>query len=117
MLEILFLIWYTAKIGTIVSDKGRSGGYKFLTVVLWFGGEFMGAVVGSLGGATGGAVYIAALFGAAVGAGIAWAIANGLTPTANARPRLDASTPGGMLGLSDYGPSSRNEGPPPAIKP
>jgi hypothetical protein len=112
MLEILFLIWYTGKIGSIVSAKGRgTGGYKFLTVILWIGGELTGAVIGAAGGATGAPVYILALIGAAVGAGIAWAIANGVSPLPNAPQQMDASGSGGMLGLSGH------DGPPPAIKP
>jgi uncharacterized membrane protein YeaQ/YmgE (transglycosylase-associated protein family) len=85
MLEIIILWALTRRIGGIVEEKGRkSGWYKLLTVVLWFGGEFAGAIFGALvtgvdesGQCT---VYIFALLGAAVGAGIAYAIANSLSP-------------------------------------
>ncbi len=49
MLEILILISLTKKIGEIMERKGhKSGWYKVLTVVLWFGGELMGAIVGAV---------------------------------------------------------------------
>jgi hypothetical protein len=85
MLEILFLVNLTKRIGTIVESKGhKSGGYKLLLVLLWFGGEFFGGIVGAL--LTGGdeslncLLYAVALIGAGIGAGISFAIANSLTP-------------------------------------
>jgi len=96
MLEILTLWTLTKQIGKIVEQKGHgSGGYKVLTVVLWFGGEIVGAIVGAA--ITGGdksaqcAVYFVALVGAAAGAGIAYLIANNLSPA-------DASPPAAPSG-------------------
>jgi hypothetical protein len=83
MLEILLLIFLTRKIGAICEEKGRkAGGYKALTVVLWFGGEIAGAIIGvvATSGDGGALVYLLALFGAAVGAAISFAIVNSLTP-------------------------------------
>ena len=47
MLEILMLIFLTRKVGEIVGAKGRKAGwYKFMTVLLWFGCEVVGAIIG-----------------------------------------------------------------------
>src|SRR5574337_31093 len=85
MHEILFLIFWTKKIGAICLQKGRkAGGYKALAVLLWFGGEIMGAIIG-FAATSGGheepdlAVYGFALVGAAVGAGITYAIVSNLS--------------------------------------
>ena len=49
MLEILALSAFTRLTGNTVEKKGyKSGGYKVLTVVLWFGGEIFGAIVGAI---------------------------------------------------------------------
>jgi hypothetical protein len=85
MIEIIILWSLTKRIGNIVEEKGhKSGGYKLLTVVLWFGGEFVGAILGALvtGVESSGqcTAYIFALLGAATGAGIAYWIANSLSP-------------------------------------
>ncbi|MBL7182903.1 MAG: HEAT repeat domain-containing protein [Anaerolineae bacterium] len=85
MLEILVLWALTKRIGSIVEQKGRkSGRYKVLTVVLWLGGEIIGAIVGAImAGADESArylIYIVALGGAAVGAGISYLIAENLAP-------------------------------------
>ncbi|MCI0490375.1 MAG: hypothetical protein L0229_27595 [Blastocatellia bacterium] len=88
MLEILLLIFLTRKIGEICQEKGhKAGGYKALTVVLWFGGEIVGAIVGALAtsGEGGVMIYILALIGAAVGAGISFAIVNNLSPVSTAQ--------------------------------
>jgi hypothetical protein len=81
MLEILLLIALTKRIGAILKEKGRKGGwYQLLLVILWFGGEFAGLLFGLLltnGGRSGGLlVYIVGLAGAAAGAGLAFMIAN-----------------------------------------
>lgn len=80
MLEILALLALTKKIGAIAETKGRkAGGYKFLTVILWFGGELVGALIGSaIGNGDTCATYAVAIAGAAIGAGIAYLITNGL---------------------------------------
>ena len=88
MLEILLLIALTKRIGRILQAKGRkSGWFKFLTVVLWFGGEIIGGVIGTVMaefiGVNELSVYLMALLGAAVGAGIAFLIAKSVPP---ARP-------------------------------
>lgn len=84
MLEILALWALVKNIGKMVEAKGcKSGWYKMLTVILWFGGEFVGAIAGAI--ITGAdesvqcLVYMFALAGAAAGAGIAYAIANNLS--------------------------------------
>jgi uncharacterized membrane protein YeaQ/YmgE (transglycosylase-associated protein family) len=83
MLEIIALIALTNKIGSIAEQKGhKSGGYKALTVLLWIGGEFIGAFFGAAM-ASGDesaicTVYLIAIIGAAIGAGIAFAIVNSL---------------------------------------
>jgi hypothetical protein len=87
MLEILLLIALTRRIGNILEQKGRkSGWYKFLTVLLWFGGELIGGIIGlviaeltGIGQALG---YLIALVGAAVGAGAAFLIARSVPPAA-----------------------------------
>jgi len=88
MLEIIALWTLAKRVGQIVEEKGRkSGWYKVLTVVLWFGGEFMGAIIGSLivgiDESTQCLVYIFALIGAAIGAGIAYWIAKNVSPVAS----------------------------------
>ena len=85
MLEILFLIALTNRIGKTVEAKGyKSGKYKWMTIGLWFGGEILGAIIGaSLTGGDESAIgllYIIALLGAAVGTMIAFFIATGLQP-------------------------------------
>ncbi len=81
MLEILALLALTKKIGAIAETKGRkAGGYKLLTVVLWIGGEFIGAFIGAaIGNGDTCATYAVAIAGAAIGAGIAYLIVNGLS--------------------------------------
>jgi hypothetical protein len=85
MLEIIILIFLTRKVGEIVQAKGRrTGWYKLMTVVLWIGGEVMGAIVGGIVGALtdSGMVfaYLFALAGAAAGAGLSIIIARSLSP-------------------------------------
>ncbi len=47
MIELLVLLSLTGHVGRIVTPKGRSaGGFRFLTILLWFGGEAAGAVFG-----------------------------------------------------------------------
>jgi len=79
MLELIVLVALTRKIGAMVESKGHtSRKYKVLTVILWFGGEVVGAFLGAMisNGETG-PTYVAALIGAAIGAGIAYNLANG----------------------------------------
>jgi hypothetical protein len=100
MLEILLLWVLTKRVGKIVEQKGRkSGWYKVLTVVLWFGGELAGGFVGliivevfelSLW-----VIYLFALGGAAVGAGIAYLIANILSPVNLVSPAVSSSAEAG----------------------
>ena len=83
MLEIIAIWQLTKNIGQIVERKGhRSGGYKFLTVALWFGGEIVGAFLGlAITGydeSTQCLVYLVALIGAVIGGGISYLIANNL---------------------------------------
>ena len=84
MIEIL-VIWLLArKIGEIVKEKGhRSGWYIFLTIVLWIGGELVGAIIGTILafelGLSECLVYPFALAGAACGAGLAYLIASNVS--------------------------------------
>jgi hypothetical protein len=83
MLEILALVFLTRKNGSIAEKKGHNPtGYKWLTVLLWFGGEIggaiLGAVVASADAGLGGLVYLFALVGAVVGAGLSRLIVNRL---------------------------------------
>ena len=81
MIEILLLVALARKIGKICEEKGRkAGGFKALTVALWFGGEIFGAVIAVASGVEELAVYLFALIGAAVGAGISVLIAVNLKP-------------------------------------
>lgn len=80
MLEIILLIVLTRRVGHIVEQKGRkSGWYKVLTVLLWLGGEIVGAIVGAgvveLSGLNDAFIYLSALIGAAIGAIAAYIIA------------------------------------------
>ena len=95
MLEIIALWTLTKRIGRIIEEKGRkSGWYKALTVILWFGGEIIGAIMGAvITGADGSAqclVYIFALVGAAAGAGIAYLIATNASPAYSPQQELSA---------------------------
>ena len=98
MLEILALWALTKRIGAIVEQKGhKSGGYKLLTVVLWFGGEILGAILG-VAMASGSSsmqctVYIVALMGAAAGAFAAYLIANNLSPMNQPPQAIPAAAP------------------------
>ena len=86
MLEIVLLVVLTRKIGAILQGKGRtSGWFKFLTVVLWFGGEIVGGVIGVVVGEMYGfdimvAAYPLALLGAIAGAIAAYVIAQSARP-------------------------------------
>lgn len=100
MLEILLLWALTRRIGAIVEKKGRkSGWYKVLTVVLWFGGEFVGAILGLI--VVGGdesarcLAYIVALVGATIGAGVSFLIANSLSPADTTLPPPPSGGPVG----------------------
>jgi hypothetical protein len=87
MLEILMLVFLTRKVGEIVGAKGRKAGwYKFMTVLLWFGGEVVGAIIGALivgvSGGPQGFIYLFALVGAVVGAIASYVIAKAVPPVA-----------------------------------
>lgn len=85
MLEILFLFFYTRKIGRILEARGiKAGGYKLLAVILWFEGEFLGAFIASACGVTGYAIYPAGLGGAIIGAIVTYLIVAARAPAAEA---------------------------------
>src|SRR5262245_52441221 len=102
MLEIIAIIAAAKRIGTIMREKGRNGGwYQFLLVVLWIGGEFVGAIIGTIitGGRGGFLVYVFALLGAAAGAGITFSIANNAGSDITA---LQQQIPGGSMKACPY---------------
>jgi hypothetical protein len=77
MLEIILIIFLAKMIGNIATEKGRNAaGYIVLFVLMWVGGEIVGAIIGviisrgelSVGG------YLFAILGAAVGAATAFMI-------------------------------------------
>ncbi|MBN9118303.1 MAG: hypothetical protein J0I06_03935 [Planctomycetes bacterium] len=89
MLEIIILITLCKNIAAKARDKGRSGGgFGFLLVVLWLGGEIFGAIVGAaLSVARNGGgepdmllTYGGALAGAIVGALVAFGIVSAIAP-------------------------------------
>jgi hypothetical protein len=91
MLEIILLITLTRRIGHILEQKGRkSGWYKLLTVLLWFGGEIIGGIIGAviaeIGGLNQALIYLIALMGAAAGAGAAFLIAKAVSPITEYSP-------------------------------
>ncbi|MBW8879597.1 MAG: hypothetical protein JF614_32085 [Acidobacteria bacterium] len=83
MLEILALIYLTRKNGGIAEKKGNKPGlYKFLTVLLWIGGEIVGGILGAIvasGSDEMGPLYLFALVGALAGAGLSRLIVNNLS--------------------------------------
>jgi hypothetical protein len=85
MLELIIVWVLVNRIGRIIEEKGlKSGWYKVLTVVLWFGGEMSAAAVGALILGTEESmlclVYLIALTGALGGAGIAYIVARSVPP-------------------------------------
>ncbi|MEP6922886.1 MAG: hypothetical protein ABI954_00350 [Pyrinomonadaceae bacterium] len=91
MLEIILLIGLTKKIGNMLNAKGRkSGWFKLLTVVLWIGGELIGAVIGAVIGEISDlglvVAYPLALLGAAGGALTAYLIAKNVRPVETFEP-------------------------------
>lgn len=84
MIEIAAIIFLTIKIGEIVQEKGRKATwYRVLTVVLWLGGELLGAVIGLAIVGESLSVYLFALGGAVLGAITAFVIAKSLKPLAH----------------------------------
>jgi hypothetical protein len=103
MLEIALIIVISKKIAVQLRKKGRSpAGYIALFVLLWLGGEIVGALVGTvitvvqnpraLDSGFNFTAYILALIGAAVGGSIGYIIARVMPPIE--KPRWD--------GLDDY---------------
>ena len=83
MLEIIALIAMVRRIGSIMREKGRKGGwYQLLLVILWIGGEVIGAVFGAIAinRSETLAIYVCAL----VGAAIAFWIAKSASPDTSA---------------------------------
>ncbi len=83
MLEIIFIYFLVKRMGEILEDKGRPATlYKILVVVLWIGGEIVGAIIGAiiseLADASPLIVYVFALAFAGIAVGILFAIAKGL---------------------------------------
>jgi hypothetical protein len=78
MIELVVLVLYCGKIGSMARDRRRSAWpYQLLTVLLWFGGEVGGAFVAiAVFGMQGLALYAVALGGAALGALTSYCIVN-----------------------------------------
>lgn len=91
MFEIVLLIILARRIGHILEQKGRkSGWYKLLTVLLWFGGEIIGAIIGvvivEFSGLNEAFIYLFALIGAAIGAAAAFIIAKAVPASVQYSP-------------------------------
>jgi hypothetical protein len=76
MLEIFAIIGCCKILGAKVRKLGRKAvGYQLMFVLLWFGGEFLGAFLAAASGAREMvAVYVGGLIGAAAGAGLGFLI-------------------------------------------
>jgi hypothetical protein len=90
MFEVLILIWLTKCVGIIVEERGQKRGlYTALIIMMWFGGEFMGAIFGAI--ITGWSpsaqclLYAIALAGGGLGAYSAYRIADRLTVALSTR--------------------------------
>jgi hypothetical protein len=100
MLEWFFLRFLVRKVGAMVSEKGHQpGGYKVLTVALWFTGEISGWVLGS-SASDKGATYALAVLGALFGAAVAYCIAGAQSDLRVAEPDAVVSRPGASVGAS-----------------
>ncbi len=104
MLEILFLIYLSARIGKIVAAKGQpKGKYQLALVGMWIGGEILGALIGTVVSKTAGGslliTYLFALLGAAAGAWGAFRIAHSLPDVTaeGAQPRKPLPTGASIL--------------------
>ena len=95
MLEILFLVWFVRKLAAMARGKGRSGGWGWLGVLFWVGGEFFGFVAGTAADAGMGA-YLLALACAAIGASIAYAIVRSLGPSEMLKASYETGAPAAM---------------------
>lgn len=85
MLEIFGLIALCKSIGRILERKGRrSGWFKFLVVIAWFGGEIAGAILAAIVAVVMngqreppmGPIYITSLICAALSVGLVFLIAS-----------------------------------------
>ncbi len=81
MIEIFLMVQLSKAIRKMMVAKGRSpGGYQFLAVALWIGGEITGAVIAASSARSQGDIYVGALLGAACGAALAFVIASSVRP-------------------------------------
>jgi hypothetical protein len=82
MIEILLMFALSKSVGKMMRAKGRSpGGYQFLAIALWIGGEIAGAIVGA-SSRDRGTMYMTMLLGAAIGATLGYVIAASVKPAA-----------------------------------
>ncbi len=80
MIEILLMFQLSKAVGKMMRAKGRSpGGYQFLAIALWIGGEITGAILGAPSHDKG-TMYMTMLLGAAIGAAIGYVIAASVKP-------------------------------------
>jgi hypothetical protein len=82
MLEILILWQLCKNIGVKLRAKGRSpGGYQFMLVAMWFGGEIIGGILGVvMSGEAGAVAYLVAILGAIAGVVAAFVIVRSVAP-------------------------------------
>lgn len=104
MLEILVLLALTKSIGKIVETKGyKAGLYKTITVLLWFGGEIVGASIGVVLFDNRLLVYLIALIGAGAGAVTAYLIAKSIPEVDEKIPFVPSSAKFILLGAIGFG--------------
>jgi len=114
MLEILLIIHLCKKIGTKIRSRGGSpGGYQALLVLMWFGGEILGAILGGVFTAIINPheemfllAYLFAIIGAVIGAATAFWIADRANPP---QPAIEAFDAGGYFQPRPAEPTERND--------
>ena len=80
MLEILVVYWLSKKNAESASNTGNSKIFAVvLTILLWFGMEFLGAFIGSMF-TEGAMIYVVALVSAIIGGFLSRVIVNSMKP-------------------------------------
>ncbi|HWE94671.1 MAG TPA: hypothetical protein VG269_11970 [Tepidisphaeraceae bacterium] len=87
MLEILILWQLCKNVGVKLRAKGRKpGGYQFMLIAMWFGGEIIGGIIGAIALDGGLGAYLLAILGAVAGVVGAFVIVNSVAPVGVDRP-------------------------------